>query len=178
MHPLSDGAEIDDEQVGEAEITVEAAWALFLRAHSLAGRRIEAELVRRHDLPMASFEVMRALDDQPGRRLRMAELAGRVALSRSGVSRVVDRLERQGLVHRQTCDADLRGTYAALTYAGREQLAMAGATHAASVGAYVGQALGADGARRLAEALEPLVTALSASPPATRPAQRPGRGRR
>jgi len=148
-----------------ADVSVEQAWALFLRAHALAGRRIEAELIRRHDLPLASFEVLRALDRQSGRRLRMAELADQVALSRSGVSRVVDRLERQGLVHRQTCDADLRGTFAALTYMGRQHLEAASATHAGSVGAHVGVVLGADGARQLVDVLAPLVAALSGPPP-------------
>jgi DNA-binding MarR family transcriptional regulator len=139
---------------------------LFLRAHALAGRRIEAELVRRHDLPLASYEVLETLDAAPARRLRMAELADRVALSRSGVSRVVDRLERQGRVRRQSCDADLRGTYAALTPIGRQCVVEAAVTHAACVRAQFGAALGPEGARTLVQVLDPLVRSLSRSGPA------------
>lgn len=138
------------------------AWSLFLRAHALAGRRIEAELIRRHDLPLPSYYVLEALDSAPGRRLRMAELAARVALSRSGVSRVVDRLEREALVQRQHCDDDLRGTYAVLTHLGRQTVVEAGATHAACVRAQFGTALGADGARALVQVLTPLVATLAA----------------
>jgi DNA-binding MarR family transcriptional regulator len=141
------------------------AWALFLRAHALAGRRIEAALIRRHDLPLASYDVLETLDAAPGRRLRMAELAGRVALSRSGTSRVVDQLERQGLVRRQHCDDDLRGMYAVLNPAGRQAVVVAAATLASCVHTQFGTALGADGAQLLVQVLDPLVAALAAGGP-------------
>ena len=140
------------------------AWALVQRAHVVAGRRIDAELIRRHDLPLAAYDVLEALDAAPARRLRMAELAERVVLSRSGVSRVVDKLERQGRVSRQSCDDDLRGTYAALTPEGRRCVVEAAMTHAACVREQFGAALGTDGARALVGALTPLVQALAAGP--------------
>ncbi len=75
-----------------------AAWRTFLRAHAVLVRRLEAELVAEHDLPLASYDVLVQLSEAPQQRLRMTELADRVLLSRSGLTRLVDRLVRDGLV--------------------------------------------------------------------------------
>lgn len=105
------------------------AWRTFLRAHSQVTRRLEHDLLVEHDLPLASYDVLVQLSEAPDRRLRMTELAERVLLSRSGLTRLVDRLERDGLVARQSCPSDARGTLAVLTDAGRERLAAAWPTH-------------------------------------------------
>jgi DNA-binding MarR family transcriptional regulator len=105
------------------------AWRAFLRAHSQISRVLEAQLVAEHDLPLASYDVLLQLAEAEGRRLRMTELADRVLLSRSGLTRLVDRLERDGLLERQACPNDARGTHAVLTEAGVERLRTAAPTH-------------------------------------------------
>jgi DNA-binding MarR family transcriptional regulator len=105
------------------------AWRGLLRVHAALVKALDAELLAEHDLPLSSYEVLITLQDAPGRRCRMAELADRVLLSRSGMTRLVDRLEREGLLERHTCTSDGRGCYAVLTEAGEELLARARPTH-------------------------------------------------
>jgi DNA-binding MarR family transcriptional regulator len=99
-----------------------AVWRSLQRAHVTIMRRIESELLERHDLPLASFDVLQQLAHTPRQRLRMNDLADRALLSRSGLTRLVDRLEREGLVERHACPSDARGLYAVLTAAGRRRL--------------------------------------------------------
>ncbi|MGE5290591.1 MAG: MarR family winged helix-turn-helix transcriptional regulator [Micromonosporaceae bacterium] len=106
-----------------------AVWRSLQRAYVTIMRRIEAELIERHDLPLASFDVLQQLALAPGQQLRMNDLADRVLLSRSGLTRLVDRLEREGLVERRACPSDARGLFAALTAAGQERLAAATPTY-------------------------------------------------
>jgi DNA-binding MarR family transcriptional regulator len=104
-----------------------------LRVHAALVRELDAELDAAHDLPLSSYDVLIYLQAAPGRRLRMAELADSVLLSRSGVTRLVDRLEREGLIVRDTCTSDGRGLYAVLTDEGEAMLARARPTHLAGV---------------------------------------------
>ena len=80
---------------------------------------------------MSSYEVLHHLEEASGGRMRMCELAEQAQLSRSGLTRLVDRLEREGLLERCSCDHDARGSYACLTGAGRERLQEARGTHLA-----------------------------------------------
>jgi DNA-binding MarR family transcriptional regulator len=105
------------------------AWRGFLRAHAKVTRQLDAELIAECDLPLGSYEVLLFLNEAPGHTLRMTELADRVLLSRSGLTRLVDRLEREGLIVRQSCPSDLRGTNAVLTGAGVAKLREASPTH-------------------------------------------------
>lgn len=105
------------------------AWRSFLRTHAGITRRLEAELMSEHDLPLASYDVLVQLAEVPQRRLRMTDLADAVLLSRSGLTRLVDRLTRDGLVNRQPCEDDARGMYAVLTPAGLERLRRAAPVH-------------------------------------------------
>jgi DNA-binding MarR family transcriptional regulator len=114
-----------------------ADWRNFLRAHATITRHLEADLVARHQLPLASYDVLVQLVEAPDRRLRMTELAERVLLSRSGLTRLVDRLERQGLVRREPCTSDARGYFAVLTGSGYEQLRTAAGTHLRGIHDYV-----------------------------------------
>ena len=114
-----------------------AAWRSFLRAHAQVTRKLEAELVAEHDLPLASYDVLLQLAEAPDRRLRMTELADRVLLSRSGLTRLADRLEREGLVERAACPNDARGTHAVLTDAGLARLRDAAPTHLRGVSEHV-----------------------------------------
>jgi DNA-binding MarR family transcriptional regulator len=106
-----------------------AAWRGFLRVHAALLRELDAELQARHDLPLSSYEVLLFLEDAPRHRLRMARLAESVLLSLSGVTRLVERLQRDGLVRKEACASDGRGFYAVLTDAGLERLAEARPTH-------------------------------------------------
>lgn len=106
-----------------------AAWRAFLRAHAHLTRRLETELQADADLPLASYDVLVQLSEAPGGRLRMTDLADRVLLSRSGLTRLVDRLERGGLVARAKCPNDARGTFTVLTEAGVDKLRQAAPAH-------------------------------------------------
>ena len=109
------------------------AWRGLLRVHAALVKALDAELAAEHDLPLSSYEVLITLQAAPERRLRMAELAERVLLSRSGMTRLVDRLEREGLLVRDHCTSDGRGCYAVLTEAGEQMLARARPSHLAGV---------------------------------------------
>ena len=105
------------------------AWRGMLRVHAALLRALDAELDAAHGLPLTSYDVLIYLQRAPGKRLRMAELADSVLLSRSGVTRLVDRLEREGLLVRDSCMDDGRGLYAVLTDKGEELLERARPTH-------------------------------------------------
>jgi len=109
------------------------AWRGFLRTHSTLLRELDDELTRMHGLPVSSYDVLVQLDEAPEGRLRMSALADAVLLSRSGLSRLVTRLESQDLIERLECANDARGSYAAITDAGRERLNEARVTHRAGV---------------------------------------------
>src|SRR4051812_5445438 len=99
-------------RLDESQLT---AWRRFLQAHAVLVRRLEADLLAEHQLPLASYDVLVQLVEAPEHRLRMTELAQRVLISRSGLTRLVDRLEREGLVSREPCDDDARGLFAVLS---------------------------------------------------------------
>lgn len=121
------------ETVAELNPLEYAAWRTFLRAHAAVMRALEADLLANHDLSLASYDVLVQLAEAPEGRLRMSELAEAVLLSRSGLTRLVDRLERDGLVLRASCPSDARGTFAVLTDAGRRRLTDAAPGHLAAV---------------------------------------------
>jgi DNA-binding MarR family transcriptional regulator len=105
------------------------AWRGFLNAHAHVIRRLEAELEAEQSMPLANYDVLVQLAEAPENALRMSELASSVLLSRSGLTRLVDRLEREGLVTRRACPDDARGTLAVLTPAGMKRLREAWVTH-------------------------------------------------
>jgi len=129
------------------------AWRSFLRAHAKVTRVLDAELTAECGLPLGSYEVLLHLNEAPDRALRMTELADRVLLSRSGLTRLVDRLEREGLIRRQSCPSDLRGTLAVLTDEGYERLRAAAPTHLRGVREHMVDQLTPDEVRVLAAAL-------------------------
>jgi DNA-binding MarR family transcriptional regulator len=110
-----------------------SAWRGLLRAHACLAKRLDAELDQAHGLPMTSYEVLHHLEEASGGRMRMCDLAEQAQLSRSGLTRLVDRLERDGLLERCSCDHDARGSYACLTGLGRERLQEARGTHLAVI---------------------------------------------
>ncbi len=110
-----------------------SAWRAFLRAHATITRVLEAELLAEQQLSLAAYDVLVQLAEAPDRRLRMTDLADAVLLSRSGVTRLVDRLEKVGLVARCRVEKDGRGVAAELTDAGLSRLRVASRTHLAGV---------------------------------------------
>lgn len=106
-----------------------AAWSTFLRAHARVVRELERELQTDQGLALTDYDVLVQLAAAGERRLRMSELADRLLLSRSGVTRLVDRLVADGLVERVNCESDRRGQWAALTDAGHARLRRAAPTH-------------------------------------------------
>ena len=120
-------------QLQELTTTELGAWRGMLRVHAALVRELDAELDAAHALPLSSYDVLIYLQAAPGKRLRMAELADSVLLSRSGMTRLVDRLVREGLIVRDSCESDGRGSFAVLTAEGQELLARARPTHLAGV---------------------------------------------
>jgi MarR family 2-MHQ and catechol resistance regulon transcriptional repressor len=130
----------------------------------LLGPRLEKDC----GLPGPAFEILLRLLRSPGRRLRMSELAAQTSLSPSGLTRAVDRLDREGLVVRLECPNDRRGTFAALTEAGVLRAREALELHVAELEELLGDLFDADEARSLARALHKLrdrVRPELASPP-------------
>lgn len=109
-----------------------AAWASLLRVHAALVPKLERELAGR-GLPLSWYDVLLELNSAPGRRLRMSELSARVVLSRERVSRVVDELERSGLVTREANPEDGRSTLAGITKDGRARLRAAAPTYLAGI---------------------------------------------
>lgn len=105
----------------------------MLRIHAAMSRALDAQLVAGHGLSLSSYEVLLFLADAPEGRMRMSELADSVLLSRSGLTRMVDRLERGGLLRREPCGDDGRGYFAIITPDGRELFQAARRTHLAGV---------------------------------------------
>lgn len=131
-----------------------SAWRALLRAHATVTRVLEAELMAAQGLALAEYDVLVQLAEAVNRQLRMTELADRVLLSRSGITRLVDRLERDGLVCRQACPSDARGTLAVLTAAGVERLRAAAPAHLRGVTEHVTNRFDAGELASLARLLE------------------------
>ena len=112
------------------------AWRSFLHAHARLTRRLDEELQAAHHLSLAEYDALLQLAQTPGRRLRMSALAERVLLSRSGITRLVDRLEAAGMVSRSACVTDARGAEAILTADGLQRLREASRTHLSGVERY------------------------------------------
>lgn len=108
-------------------------WRSFLRAHARVVTELEAELSTQAGLPLSWYDVLLQLAEAPNRRLRMAELAERVLLSRSGLTRLVDRLQAAGLVRREADPNDARGTFTVLTDAGLGRLRAAAPVHLSGI---------------------------------------------
>jgi DNA-binding MarR family transcriptional regulator len=109
------------------------AWVGLLRAHSSLTRSLNAELVNTHGLTINDYEVLLHLAREPEQRLRRVDLAERLVLTASGITRLLDGLERAGYVTKAQCDSDARVTYAVVTDEGLEKLHTASDTHLAGI---------------------------------------------
>lgn len=117
------------------------AWQTLLRTHAHVIAVLERELVDEADLPLSWYDVLLNLHEAPQRRLRMQELADAVVLSRSGLTRLVDRMAVAGLVQRRHSDDDRRVIYAILTDGGERRLREAAPVHVRGIEAHFGQYL-------------------------------------
>ena len=126
----------EEDEVRPLTPVEEAAWRALIRA-VLIIPRLESDLLAAHGLNPSEYSVLQHLSEAPERSLRMNELANYVSLSGSGLTRVVERLSRQGLVERVRAESDGRGQYAVLTPAGLKRLQEAWPTHVASVRRHV-----------------------------------------
>ena len=131
----------------------EAAWRGVIVAHARVVEKIERALMEAGLPPLGWYDVLVELSAAPDRRLRMHELARAVVLSRSGLTRLVDRLEKAGLLVREPTPEDGRGFFAVLTHEGRETLRRMWPIYAAGIAEHFGRHLTDEEARVLAEAL-------------------------
>jgi DNA-binding MarR family transcriptional regulator len=138
-------------------------WRTFLQAHALLSHRLDDELRSEQSMSLAEYDALVQLALAPGRRLRMNQLADRVVLSRSGVTRLVDRLVADKLVARTQCATDARGAEAVLTAAGIERLRAATSTHLRGVARYFLEPLSSAELTGLGRSLGTVVGVLRAS---------------
>jgi DNA-binding MarR family transcriptional regulator len=132
---------------------VMAAWQGFLQAHLVLVERLDRELVERHDLPLAWYDVLVQLY-QAGGSSTMGALAERLLISPSTCTRVVERMAKAGLVERRVGEPDARVRLALLTASGRAKFKRAAVTHVAGVQRYFGAHLTGDTANRMADLFE------------------------
>jgi DNA-binding MarR family transcriptional regulator len=109
------------------------AWAQLVRAHAGLTRRFSAELLAAHGLSLNAYEVLLHLAHAPGRQMRRVDLAESVLLTPSGITRLLDGLERAGFVCNAASDDDARVKFAVLTDAGYQKLREAAPTHVAGI---------------------------------------------
>ena len=131
---------------GESEIRT---WIRFLATHSAITRELEARLMGAHGLTLSDYDVLVQLARAPERKLRNIDLAKAVVLTRSGVTRLVDGLEKDGLVARSSCPSDKRGTFVAITDEGLARLREAATTQVEGVRELFLEKLGPDGREQL-----------------------------
>jgi DNA-binding MarR family transcriptional regulator len=134
------------------------AWAAVLRVHAAVVPRLERELAA-VGMPLSWYDVLLELNSAPDRRLRMTELGARAVLSRERISRVVDELERAGLVRRDRNPDDGRSLLAAITDDGRARLRAAAPVYLDGIARHFGADLDDDEARVIGAALQRVVTA-------------------
>jgi len=135
-----------DHCTGESEIRT---WIRFLATHSAITRELEARLMGAHGLTLSDYDVLVQLARAPEGKLRNIDLAKAVVLTRSGVTRLVDGLEKDGLVARSSCPSDKRGTFVSLTSVGLARLREATSTHVEGVRELFVERLGEEGVAQM-----------------------------
>jgi Transcriptional regulators len=141
--------------LSEQSLGVDAFVAL-VRTHATATRALNAQLSADHGLTVSDYEVLLRLSGAPDHRLRRVDLAEQVLLTASGITRLLDGLERQGWVERGACDSDRRVVYAVLTDAGVAKLREARSTHIPQIEAHFGRGLTPEELAILVELLDKL----------------------
>jgi DNA-binding MarR family transcriptional regulator len=147
-------AEMDDSEFEK----VERAWARLIRASMRNLNAIEADLKKAGMPPLSWYDVLLELKRQPSGSLRPREIEGHLLLEQHNVSRLIDRLEKKGLVKRQPVEDDGRGQAIAITKAGRELQQKMWPVYRAAIKRHVGAKLSSEEADMLAELLKKLVS--------------------
>jgi DNA-binding MarR family transcriptional regulator len=130
------------------------AWRAFLKAHAVVIDRIDHDLLAAERLPLSSYDVLIELYEAPEHRLRMHEVAERVVLSRSGLTRLVDRLEAEGLLTRDRSGTDRRGAYAVITDKGIAALRQTWPVYSRGIAEYFAQWVSDEEAESMEKAFE------------------------
>jgi DNA-binding MarR family transcriptional regulator len=138
------------------------AWRLFLQAHGRLLDVLESDLRAEVGLPLTWYEVLLFLSRAPGGRLRMTDLAASVLVSRSGLTRIVDRMKEAGLIERALCPSDRRGVFVVITGRGRDRLRAAAPVHLKGVQDHFLAHLTAAEARAVESALARVLESLPA----------------
>jgi DNA-binding MarR family transcriptional regulator len=125
----------------------------FLRAHAAVTRQLSARLEAAHGLTLSDFDVLVQLYYAPERALRRVDIARAVLLTASGITRLLDGLERAGWVEKRACETDARVSYAVLTDAGLEKFEAARRSHLADVDELFGSRFSDDERELLAQLL-------------------------
>lgn len=133
-----------------------ALWSAFLKAHSRVVDKMERDLVCERELSLAWYEVLYWLAQAPGGALRMQNLARTVLVSKSGLTRLVERMEDAGLVRREACPSDRRGTLAVITDLGRRTLRRAAPVHVRGIQEHFVDRIDASDVAALRKALDSL----------------------
>jgi DNA-binding MarR family transcriptional regulator len=136
------------------------AWRALLRAQAGLACNLERELMEAEGLPLAWYEVLLVLDRAPEGAVRLQRLMDTVLMTKSGVSRLIDRMETAGLVARTGCPSDRRGAFAVITDSGREKLGRAAPVHASGIDRHLASVLDDDQAARLRDALSAIADGL------------------
>ena len=140
-----------------------SAWRLLLEAHATVTELLEDELVAERRLPLSRYDVLLNLAEAPDSRLRMQELSASVLLSKSGLSRLVDRMVEAGLVRRERCEDDRRGWFAVLTDQGRSALRRAAPVHLRGIEEHFTRHLEPEEVEAMTAALKRVVAAARAT---------------
>ncbi len=133
------------------------AWRTFITVHATLIDRIDHELLAADQIPLHWYDVLIELAEAPERRLRMHELASAVVLSRSGLTRLVDRLQKEGLLTRQPDPADRRGSFAVITEKGLAALRQAWPIYASGIASHFVEHLSDEEAKLLTEILKRMI---------------------
>jgi DNA-binding MarR family transcriptional regulator len=153
-----------------AEIDAKSrAWARFFVTSALVLEDVEAALKEARLPPLAWYDLLWILENAEGGRMRMHELAGRVVLSRYNVTRLADRMEKEGLIARERCEEDRRGAYCVLTAAGRALRKKMWPVYKGRIDACFGEHITLEEARVLTATLEKILTPVRRSIAASSP---------
>lgn len=147
----------DVEKVTELELS---AWRFFIKTHAEIIEKIEQDLAAQKRVPLTTYDVLIALFETPNRKLRFGDLNKKVVLTKSGLTRLVDRLEREGLIKRERSEEDRRGTYAVLTEAGEVELRRAWPVYAKGIKRHFAAPLSENNLESLHNAFETLNNAI------------------
>jgi DNA-binding MarR family transcriptional regulator len=140
-------------QVLSTQQLITGPWIRFLRAHAAVTRELSARLEAQHGLTLSDFDVLAQLYHAPERALRRVDLARQVLLTASGITRLLDGLERAGWVEKRRCASDARVTYAVLSDLGLEKFEAARSSHHADIHELFGSRFSREEHEQLAELL-------------------------